>query len=167
MKYSKIKNNDIANGIGITLSVWTQGCPHHCSGCFNPETWDYNKGKFFTEEDELYVLNNINSFNIYRNLSILGGEPLCPENINGVISLCRKFKEKYPEKLIYVWTGYTLENFNKTQRELLDYIDILIDGKFVDKLKSLSLQLRGSSNQRVIDVKKSINNNKIITMNIV
>lgn len=167
MKYSKIKNNDIANGIGITLSVWTQGCPHHCSGCFNPETWDYNKGKFFTEEDELYVLNNINSFNIYRNLSILGGEPLCPENINGVISLCRKFKEKYPEKLIYVWTGYTLENFNKTQRELLDYIDILIDGKFVDKLKSLSLQLRGSSNQRVIDVKKSLNNNKIITMNIV
>lgn len=162
MRYSKIKNNDIVNGKGITMSIWTQGCPHKCSGCFNPETWDYNNGKEFGSNDLDYILNNINAFNINRNLSILGGEPLCPENIDGVLMLCKKFKEKYPDKLIYTWTGYTIEAFNDIQKQLLNYIDFLIDGKFVKELKNLSLELRGSTNQRVIDIKSTINKNKLV-----
>lgn len=166
MRYSQIKNNDIVNGKGIMMSLWTQGCPHYCKGCFNPETWNFNGGMEFTEEQEQYILDNINAYNVSRNLSILGGEPLCPQNVDGVISLCKKFKEKYPEKLIYIWTGYTVENFNETQKEVLKYIDVLVDGQFVKDLKNLSLKLRGSSNQRVIDVKKSLSENKIILINV-
>ena len=152
MRFSKIKDNDIANGEGIVMSLWTQGCPHHCKGCFNMETWDFNGGKEFKEEDKEYILQNIDKNNIKRNLSILGGEPLCNQNIQGVISLCKAFKEKYPKKNIYVWTGYVLEEFNDTQKLLLDYIDILIDGKFEIDNKDLSLKLRGSTNQRIIDI---------------
>lgn len=152
MRFSKIKNNDIANGEGIVMSLWTQGCPHHCKGCFNLETWDFDSGKEFKEEDKEYILQNIDKNNIKRNLSILGGEPLCNQNIQGVISLCKAFKEKYPEKIIYVWTGYVLEEFDDTQKKILDYIDVLIDGKFEIDNKDLSLKLRGSTNQRIIDI---------------
>ncbi len=152
MRFSEIKDNDIANGEGIVMSLWTQGCPHHCKGCFNMETWDFNGGKEFKEEDKEYILQNIDKNNIKRNLSILGGEPLCNQNIQGVISLCKAFKEKYPEKIIYVWTGYVLEEFDDTQKLLLDYIDVLIDGKFEIDNKDLSLKLRGSTNQRIIDI---------------
>lgn len=166
MRYSQIKDNDIANGKGVMMSLWTQGCPHRCKECFNPETWNYNGGMEFTQKQEQYILDNINTHNISRNLSILGGEPLCPENLDGVLALCKKFKERYPEKMIYIWTGYTLEDFNDTQKEVLNYIDILVDGKFEKDLKNLSLKLRGSSNQRIIDVKKSLGENKIILSNI-
>ena len=152
MRFSEIKDNDIANGEGIVMSLWTQGCPHHCKGCFNLETWDFDGGKEFKEEDKEYILQNIDKNNIKRNLSILGGEPLCPQNIDGVISLCKAFKEKYPEKIIYVWTGYVLEEFDDTQKKILDYIDVLIDGKFEIDNKDLSLKLRGSTNQRIIDI---------------
>ena len=166
MRYSKIKDNDIANGKGIMMSLWTQGCPHRCKGCFNPETWDYNGGMEFTEKEEQYILENINAFNISRNLSILGGEPLCPQNVDGVLALCKKFKQIYPEKMIYIWTGYVLEDFNDTQKEVLNYIDILVDGQFMADLKNLSLKLRVSSNQRIIDVKKTIIENQIILIDI-
>ena len=166
MRYSEIKDNDIANGKGIMMSLWTQGCPHRCKGCFNPETWDYDGGMEFTEKEEQYILENINAFNVPRNLSILGGEPLCPQNVDGVLTLCKKFKEVYPEKMIYIWTGYTIEDFNDTQKEILNYIDVLVDGQFMKDLKNLSLKLRGSSNQRIIDVKKSINENQIVLINI-
>ena len=162
MRFSKIKDNDIANGIGITMSLWTQGCPHHCKGCFNTETWDYNGGKEFTNEDLNYILNNINKNNIKRNLAILGGEPLCPQNVKGIIELCKQFKRVYPEKMIYLWTGYVVEDFNFTQKKIFKYIDVLIDGKFEEDKKNLSIMLRGSSNQRVIDVNKSLNNNNIV-----
>lgn len=152
MRFSEIKDNDIANGEGIVMSLWTQGCPHHCKGCFNLETWDFDGGKEFKEEDKEYILQNIDKNNIKRNLSILGGEPLCNQNIQGVISLCKAFKEKYPEKIIYVWTGYVLEEFDDTQKKILDYIDVLIDGKFEIDNKDLSLKLRGSTNQRIIDI---------------
>ena len=161
MKFSKIKDNDIANGIGITMSLWTQGCPHHCKGCFNKETWNYNDGKDFTENDLNYILYNINKHDIQRNLAILGGEPLCPQNIEGVIKLCKEFKNKYPNKIIYLWTGYVFEEFAEKQYEILKYIDILIDGKFEEDKKDLSIMLRGSSNQRVIDVKKTFNKNNL------
>lgn len=162
MRFSKIKDNDIANGLGITMSFWTQGCPHHCEGCFNKETWDFNDGKEFTQEDLKYVIDNINKNNVKRDLSVLGGEPLCPQNVEGVIKLCKEFKRHYPEKIIYLWTGYTIENFNDTQREILDYIDILVDGKFEESRKNLSIKLRGSSNQRVIDVKRYLENDAVI-----
>ena len=156
MRFSKIKDNDIANGEGIVMSLWTQGCPHHCKGCFNMETWDFDSGKEFTEEDKNYILKNIDKSNIKRNLSILGGEPLCPENIQGVINLCKEFKEIYPEKTIYVWTGYVVEHFNEDQSLLLEYIDVLVDGKFEEDKKNLSLNLRGSTNQRVIYIKEDL-----------
>ena len=153
MRISKIKDNDVANGLGISMSVWTQGCPHHCKGCFNMETWDFNGGQEFKEEDKEYILQNIDKNNIKRNLSILGGEPLCEQNIQGVINLCKEFKERYPDKIIYVWTGYVLEQFDEMQNRLLNYIDVLVDGKFEIENKDLSLKLRGSTNQRIINIK--------------
>ena len=155
MRFSKIKDNDIANGIGITLSVWTQGCPHRCKGCFNKETWTFNEGNEFTNDDLNYIISNIDSFNVKRNLSILGGEPLCPENVEGVINLCREFKKVYPDKLIYLWTGYTIEEFNQKQKQILEYVDFIIDGKFEEAKKNLNLKLRGSSNQRIFDIKNN------------
>ena len=155
MRFSKIKDNDIVNGIGITMSIWTQGCPHHCKGCFNKETWTFNEGNEFTNDDLNYIISNIDSFNVKRNLSILGGEPLCPENVEGVINLCREFKKVYPDKLIYLWTGYTIEEFNKLQKQVLEYVDFIIDGKFEEAKKNLNLHLRGSSNQRVLNVKNN------------
>lgn len=162
MKFIKIKDNDIANGVGITMSLWTQGCPHHCKGCFNMETWDFNKGKEFTELDLKYIFDNINKNDIHRDLSILGGEPLCPQNIEGVINLCKEFKKIHPNKKIYIWTGYTLEEFNDTQKSILKYIDVIVDGKFIEEKRNLSLKLRGSENQRVINVKETLKNKKII-----
>lgn len=162
MKFIKIKDNDIANGVGVTMSLWTQGCPHHCKGCFNMETWDFNKGKEFTELDLKYMVDNINKNDIHRDLSILGGEPLCPQNIEGVINLCKEFKKIYPNKKIYIWTGYTLEEFNDTQKSILKYIDVIVDGKFIEEKRNLSLKLRGSENQRVINVKETLKNKKII-----
>ena len=162
MKFIKIKDNDIANGVGITMSLWTQGCPHHCKGCFNMETWDFNKGKEFTKSDLKYIFDNINKNDIHRDLSILGGEPLCPQNIEGVINVCKEFKKIYPNKKIYIWTGYTLEEFNDTQKSILKYIDVIVDGKFIEEKRNLSLKLRGSENQRVINVKETLKNKKII-----
>ena len=158
MRFSKIKDNDIVNGIGITMSIWTQGCPHRCKGCFNKETWTFNEGNEFTNDDLNYIISNIDSFNVKRNLSILGGEPLCPQNVEGVINLCKEFKRAYPNKLIYLWTGYTIEEFNQKQKQILEYVDFIIDGKFEEAKKNLNLKLRGSSNQRILDVK----NNKFI-----
>ncbi|MDK2562115.1 anaerobic ribonucleoside-triphosphate reductase activating protein [Romboutsia sedimentorum] len=162
MRFSKIKDNDIANGLGITMSLWTQGCPHHCRGCFNSETWDFNIEKEFTKDDLKYILDSIDKNKIKRDLSILGGEPLCSQNVEGVINLCKEFKKYYPDKKIYLWTGYTVENFNEIQKEILKYIDVLVDGKFEEDKKSLAIMLRGSSNQRVIDVNKSLKQNDII-----
>lgn len=153
MRFSKIKQNDIANGNGIVMSLWTQGCPHQCKGCFNTETWDFNSGNEFKDSDLNYIIDNIDKNNIRRNLSILGGEPLCPENVDGVKKLCKRFKEKYPSKKIYIWTGYVIEELNEKQKEVLNYIDTLIDGKFEESKKNLSIKLRGSENQRIIDIK--------------
>ncbi|MEG1311591.1 MAG: anaerobic ribonucleoside-triphosphate reductase activating protein [Romboutsia sp.] len=167
MKFSKIKDNDIANGIGITMSIWTQGCPHHCSGCFNVETWNFNSGKEFTNNDLRYILENINKNNIKRDLSILGGEPLCIQNVEDVIYLCKKFREYYPEKIIYLWTGYVIEDFNDIQKQVLRYIDILVDGKFEEDKKNLSIKLRGSLNQRIIDVNRTLDNKEITIYKVV
>ena len=157
MRFSKIKLNDIANGVGITLSLWTQGCPHHCKGCFNKETWSFKGGMEFTKADEDYIINIIDADNVKRNLSILGGEPLCEQNIGGVIELCKRFKKKYPNKKIYIWTGYRIEDLDETQSEILEYIDFLIDGKFEIDKKDISLFMKGSHNQRILVSGKDFN----------
>lgn len=157
MRYAKIKPNDIANGVGISVSLFTQGCPHRCKGCFNSETWSFDGGKEFTEEDKKYLFDCLNKHGIKRNLSILGGEPLCEQNIDGVIELCKEFKDKYPDRQIYVWTGYEIEYLMEKYGDkfdcLLANINWLIDGKFVEELKDITLKLRGSKNQRVIEIR--------------
>ena len=165
MRINRIKDNDIANGFGITMSLWTQGCPHHCKGCFNGETWSFTDGREFTNEDLQYILNNIDKFNVKRDLSILGGEPLCPENDEGIIKVCKTFKEKYPNKKIYMWTGYVVEDFDDNQKQIFNYVDVLVDGKFEEDKKDLSLTMRGSRNQRVIDVKKTLFKQELVLFN--
>ena len=163
MNYIKIKENDVANGEGITVSLWVSGCPHHCKGCFQPETWDYNAGQEFSQDTAKYILELLDKNGIKRNLSILGGEALCPENIDMVWLLCRYIKQKRPETIIYIWTGYQYEYLLKNYtEELFRYVDYLIDGKFEVDKKDLSLKLRGSYNQRVIDIKETLENDCIV-----
>ena len=165
MKYANIKFNDIANIYGICVSLYTQGCPHHCNGCHNPETWDYNSGKDFTQETIDLIIDSLNKNGIHRDLCILGGEPLIVENIDMLKSLLDQVKIKLPNTKIYVWTGYTWEELMKNQlikQNILPLIDILIDGRFILKKRDITLHMRGSDNQRIIDVQKSLNSNQII-----
>lgn len=148
-KYAKIKELDIANGKGIRTSVFFSGCPHHCKGCFNKETWNENIGNDFTEETIDNIIVSLD--NEYTSgLSLLGGEPLAPYNIDAAIDLCRNVYTAFPNKNIWVWTGYKLEDLNNKQKEILNYIDVLIDGPFIEELKDLSISWRGSSNQRIL-----------------
>lgn len=153
MKYSQIRSLDIANGPGCRVSIFVSGCEHRCKGCFNPDTWNFDFGKEFTE-DTLRSILELSKPDHISGLSILGGEPLHPRNIAEVCRLARRFKEAYPEKDIWLWTGYLLEDVFE---DLVDSeIDVVVDGKFVEELKDLRLKYRGSSNQRVIDLKETI-----------
>lgn len=152
MRYAGLKENDIVDGEGICVSLWTQGCPHRCPGCHNPETWDYQGG---TEIDmgELTtkVIQAIEKNGVKRNLSILGGEPLCPHNIDFVISLVNIVRTLFPDIKIFIWTGYRLEDLQeKYQQSLFDKIDVLIDGPFIMAERDITLKLRGSKNQRIL-----------------
>lgn len=159
MRYSKIRKMDISNGPGVRVSIFMQGCTFNCKNCFNPETHSFEGGKEFTEETIERVLNLCSNENIVG-LSILGGEPLHPKNIDGTTALAKCFKEKYPNKTIWVWTGFLFENLKDS--EVMKYIDVLIDGQYVDELHSPLLKWKGSANQRVIDVQKTLKENKII-----
>ena len=159
MHYNKIRKMDIANGPGIRVSIFMQGCIFKCKNCFNPETHDFNDGKQFNDEVIKVILDLAKEEHI-AGLSILGGEPLHPKNIAGSTKLAKKFKEKYPDKTIWVWTGFNYEDLK--DKEIFNYIDVLIDGRYQDELHDFRLKWRGSSNQRVIDIKKSLKNNKII-----
>mgnify|MGYP000599968276 CR=1 FL=1 len=160
MRYNLIRKMDISNGPGVRVSIFMQGCPFHCKNCFNPETWDFEGGKEFTQEtiDKVLELSNKNEV---KGLSILGGEPMAPTNIEGTAKLAKAFKEKYPDKNIWVWTGFLYDKDLKN-KEVLNYIDVLVDGQYKDELHNPKLRWCGSSNQRVIDVKKSISDNKIV-----
>lgn len=163
MRIRAIKENDVINGEGINVSVWTQGCEHHCKGCFNQETWNPNKGEEFTEEHFNKIVDALDKNGIRRNLSILGGDPLYPGNIDGVLELCERIKALDSNRTIYLWTGYLFEHLvAKYGSERFGCIDYLIDGKFEEDKKDLRLLLRGSSNQRVIDVQSSLKNNEIV-----
>ena len=160
MRYNKIRKMDISNGPGVRISIFFQGCHFHCKGCFNSETWDFLGGKEFDDDVINHILELCNN-DVISGLSILGGEPLHPTNISGTTELAKKFKERFPNKTIWLWSGYLYEEyvFNK---EIVNYLDVLVDGQFKIELSSPLLKYKGSSNQRVIDIKKTIEKQKII-----
>lgn len=166
IRYADLKTNDITNGEGVCVSFWTQGCPFHCHGCHNPETWDFNGG---IEEDlstiTNKILNAISDNGIKRNFSILGGEPLCDENIQLVLYILEKVRYKYPDIKIFLWTGYTKNelffndlSINKLEDELrkkcIEYVDTLITGRYKEDKRDITLKLRGSTNQEILLVKE-------------
>ena len=159
MKYASIRNLDIANGDGVRCTIFVSGCEHRCKNCFNPETWNFDYGKEFTE-DTLQLLLDLAKPSHISGLSILGGEPLHPRNRQTVLELAKKFKSVYPEKTIWLWTGFLWED---VAPDLVDSgIDVVVDGQFKEELKDLRLKYRGSSNQRVIDVQKSLEAEEVI-----
>lgn len=162
MYYGEIKKYDIANGTGVRTSLFVSGCTHHCKGCFNPQTWDFSYGKEFTDETEQEIIESL-SYSYIDGLTLLGGEPMEVSNQRALLPFVKKVKEAFPDKTIWCYTGYTLDELLGNSRgrcectdELLSMIDVLVDGEFVEELKNLSLQFRGSSNQRLLDLKKTL-----------
>ena len=160
MRYNKIRKMDISNGPGVRVSIFMQGCTFNCKNCFNKETHDFNGGRDFTDETIERVLE-LCDFDYIVGLSILGGEPLHLLNIEGTTRLVKRFKEKYPNKNIWIWSGFLFDK-DLNDKEILKYIDVLVDGQYKDELYDPNLKYCGSSNQRVIDVKKSLSKNKIV-----
>ena len=155
IRVAGVTANDVINGEGVCVSVWMQGCPHRCDGCHNPEAWDFEGGILYNQDMLIFeVLKLIEADGIKRNLSILGGEPLCPENADFVEYLTHIVRNVHPGIKIFCWTGYNIEDIDP---KYLKYIDILIDGKFEKDKRDITLKLRGSSNQRIIDVKEYLN----------
>ena len=162
MRYNLIRKMDISNGPGVRVSIFMQGCHFHCKNCFNPETWNFEGGKEFNDNTINKVLELCNKDEV-KGLSILGGEPMHPNNIEGTTKLAKAFKEKYPDKDIWVWSGFRFDEDLK-DKEVLNYIDVLVDGIYKDELHNPTLKWKGSSNQRVIDVQKSLKNNEIVLL---
>lgn len=168
MNYGEIKKFDIANGEGVRVSLFVSGCTHHCKGCFNEETWDFCYGRPFTEKTEQEILSALGQ-DFIDGLSLLGGEPFERQNQRVLLPFLKKVRSLYPKKNIWCYTGYLYdEELLKDSRarcecteEMLSMIDVLVDGEFVEELKDISLPFRGSSNQRIIDVKASLENGKI------
>ena len=169
MNYATIKKHDIANGTGIRVSLFVSGCTHHCKGCFNPETWDFNYGSEYTEATENEILQALAPSYI-KGLTLLGGEPFEPQNHPTLLKLCKKVKEQYPNKTIWCYTGYNYEmdilagrlGDHEITDALIHLIDVLVDGPFVEAKKDLRLRFKGSSNQRIIDVPKSLEHDEIV-----
>ncbi len=153
-KYAGLITNDFANGIGTCVSFWAQGCPHHCSGCQNPETWDFNGGHDLPTDIRSQIVKAICTNGITRNFSVLGGEPLCEENLEEIDQIITSVRTAYPHIKIFVWTGYTLEELQKEKNlhiiSILSQIDVLIDGPFIQAERDITLELRGSRNQRIL-----------------
>ena len=169
MYYGEIKKCDIANGEGVRVSLFVSGCTHHCPGCFNEATWDFHYGKEFTEETEKELLDALEPSYI-NGLSLLGGEPFEPENQKALVLFLRKVKERYPGKNIWCYSGYLYDSQLLSESrarceytdEMLSMIDVLVDGRFVESLKDITLVFRGASNQRIIDVKKSLESGDVV-----
>lgn len=169
MNYATIKTHDVANGEGIRISLFVSGCTHHCKGCFNKEAWDFEYGTLYTKETEQYIIDALSPSYI-SGLSLLGGEPFEPQNQTTVLSLIKRVRQEYPEKDIWCYTGYDFEDdilsgrlkYQLITAQMIKNIDILVDGKFIEEKKSLNLRFRGSSNQRIIDVKKSLKEGKTV-----
>lgn len=150
MRAEKVVDYDYNNGDGVAVTLWVTGCPHKCEGCHNPQLWDKDRGMY-----EMEALSKIEDAlsdpDINKHLSILGGEPLAPYNIKGVTFICKYIREKFPNKEIWLWTGYTVEELDESQREVLEYINVIIDGKFEKDLK-IEGKWYGSSNQRMLEI---------------
>lgn len=159
MRYNKIRKMDISNGPGIRVSIFMQGCAFHCKNCFNPETWDFDKGTEFTDETINEVIELCKKDEI-KGLTILGGEPLHPKNIEGTTKLAKKFKETFKNKNLWIWSGFLFETLK--DKEIMKYVDVLVDGQFVDEKRNPKLKWCGSSNQRVIDIPKTLKKGKIV-----
>lgn len=173
MKYGTIKKCDIANGPGVRISLFVSGCRHHCKGCFQPETWDFNYGNEFTQETEKEILDALEPYYI-KGLTVLGGEPFEPENQRVLVKFLKDIRSRFPNKTIWCYTGYTLETdlLDESGRarcevtdEMCGYIDVLIDGEFVLGKKDISLKFRGSSNQRLIRMPETLKTGMVVMWN--
>ena len=158
MNYQKIETCNIGNGLGFRLVLWISGCRHHCRGCHNQETWDFNSGKLFTEKQEKQIIKYLKPDYI-KGITLSGGDPLDASNYNAVLDLCKHIKKEYPNKDIWCYTGYTYEQIQDSS--ILKYIDVLIDGEFEQDKRDITLAFRGSSNQRVIDVQKTLQTGEV------
>ncbi len=171
MYYADIKKYDVANGPGVRVSLFVSGCTHHCKGCFNEEAWDFKYGNPYTEKQTSEIINYMSN-DFVSGITILGGEPFEYINQQGILPLLKQVRKIYPEKSIWVFSGYLFDrdimgnmlNEYDVTKELLEYIDVIVDGKFELENKNLSLKFRGSSNQRIINVKESLKKNKVILM---
>ncbi|MBQ9699414.1 MAG: anaerobic ribonucleoside-triphosphate reductase activating protein [Lachnospiraceae bacterium] len=169
MNYASIKIMDVANGPGVRMSLFVSGCTHYCKGCFNQEAWDFNYGEPFTQKEIDYIIDYV-SGQYVAGLTILGGEPMEHVNQQGLLPLLRQLRAKCPDKSIWCFTGYDFEkdvvgrmmNEYEETKELLSYIDVMVDGKFVEELKDLSIRFRGSSNQRIIMVQESLKTGEVV-----
>lgn len=169
MHYADIKKYDVANGPGVRVSLFVSGCTRRCKGCFNKEAWDFNYGTELNEEKQNELIDALSPHYI-KGLSVLGGEPFEIQNQKGLVPVIKKVKEKYPDKKIWCYSGYSFDKdilgdmakkYDETN-ELLKYVDFLVDGEFKEELKDPTLRFRGSSNQRIIDVQQSLKNNEVI-----
>ena len=170
MNYAGIKYCDIANGLGCRTVLFVSGCRNHCKGCFQPQTWDFNYGREYTPEIEQFIIDEL-SKSYYDGITILGGDPMEPENQEPVLRLLRRIKKELPDKNVWAYTGYVYDRdlvpggkrfVDGVTRELLESIDILIDGRFVEELKNLMLNFRGSGNQRIIKMKETLETGKVV-----
>ena len=179
MRFASMRNLDISNGEGVGVSLFVQGCDRHCFNCFNPDTWDFNGGKEWTEETKNKFIKLIDRPYMNR-ISVLGGEPLAEQNLDEVLSLIKEIRIKKKKKTIWLYTGYDFDLLNSkyneykytpfaanadewlTRWEIISNVDVLIDGEYIDEQRDITLKWRGSSNQRVIDVKQSLTQNKIV-----
>lgn len=163
MRIAGLIRNDVVNGYDVCVSVWVQGCPFHCDGCHNPQTWSFGLGIEVEEDDFIHqVISAIGDNNIQRNLSLLGGEPLCEQNAPFVEKLINEVRKVYPNIRVFIWTGYKWEDLTSDQMRVVGLSDIIIDGEFQLQLRDISLPFRGSSNQRIIDVTDSIRTGLIV-----
>ena len=160
MRYNKIRKMDISNGPGVRVSIFMQGCSFHCKNCFNPETHDFMGGHEFTQDTIEQVLKLCENEHV-EGLSILGGEPMHPVNIEGTTALAKEFKKRFPQKNLWVWSGFLFDK-DLQKKEVLNYVDVLVDGQYVDELRDPRLKYNGSSNQRVIKVPESLQQGKIV-----
>lgn len=163
MYFGGIETCSIANGEGFRVSLWCSGCSHHCKGCFNQETWDKRYGREFTEDDKNKLFKILGNHYI-KGITFTGGDPLFSANLDDVYALLQEVKEKFPDKDIWLYTGYTFEELQRDydRKKFLKYIDVLVDGKFILEQKDITIAFRGSRNQRIIDVQKSLKENKVV-----
>ena len=158
MNYARINPTDIANGTGVRVSLFVSGCDRHCPGCHNEQAWDFNFGTWFKETTMHRILSRLDE-DFIDGLTILGGEPLHPKNIDTVREIVKMVRERYPEKTIWIYTGYTYEELDT---DILQMIDVLVDGAYIESLHDITLRFRGSSNQRIIDVPATLESGGIV-----